>query len=383
VNRMIRLTYSVSAAMLLLTNQALAEITVEAGSTIVGQQTSKQNSAINKDVVGSFDLVVDADVGPGRLHLYGEGSTTPTTSASNVVADSNADAGTALNKNGKGRLQLSELAYSFDIDALNISLGVQDLTGFADATAVSNDEASQFLADSLVNNPTIAFPDYTPSVVFSYGAEDSINGTVMMANAYGLGDNPNANYADLFRFGRDRNSGLKKGIFALGELRLPGEIDLTLGGWARTTELPQHLGGANKSSSFGVYTNSDGKFNESTPWSIRAGWNSARATDEVTAHVSLAVEHAYMEDHVIALGVAWNGLSSDFRATDVNVANPVVAELYYRWQINEYVAISPDIQYWSNANSLSTSTGGSVGGSAWVYGLRVQIGGSHQLVHTD
>jgi len=381
MNRMIRLACSVIASLMLLTTQALAEISVEAGTTIVGQQTSKQNNTINKDIIGSVDLAIDADIGPGTLHIYGEGSTTPTISATNVVAGSNTDAGTALDKNGEGRFQLSEIAYSFDLDALNISLGVQDLTAFADATAVSNDEGSQFLANALVNNPSIAFPDYTPSVVVSYGKEEGANVTALVANAYGLGDNSNANYGDLFRFGRDKTTGLKKGTFALGEVRIPGEVGLTLGGWLRTSEIATHLGSANKSSSYGLYANADSSLAENTLLSARFGWNSAKATDEVVTHASIAVEHAYSEDHVIALGVAWNGLSSDFRSTYANAANPLVAELYYRWQINEYVAISPDVQYWSHANNLSRNSGGSVGGSAWVYGLRLQIGASHQMAH--
>lgn len=383
MNRVIRLTSSAVAVILLLTNQALAEVTVEAGTTIIGQQTSKQNSTINKDLTGSIDLVIDADIGPGALHIYVEGSTTPTVSASSVITGSNDDAGTAIDKNGEGRIQLSEIIYSFDFDALNVSLGVQYLPAITDATAVSHDETSQFLAGSLVNNPTIAFPDYTPSLVLNHGGEDAVNTTALVGNAYGLGDNPNANYGDLFKFGRDRNSGLKKGIFALGELRLPGEVDFTLGGWLRTSELPQHMGGANKSSTFGVYTNGDGTLGENTLWSARFGWNSGKSTDEVITHASMAIEHSYREDHVIALGVAWNGLSSDFKSTFANAANPMVAELYYRWQINEYIAISPDIQYWSNANSLSATTAGTVGGSAWVYGLRVQIGSSHELAHAD
>jgi len=383
MNRVIRLTSSVMAAMLLLTNQALAEVTVEAGTTVTAQQTSKQNSNINKDVIGSIDLVINADIGPGTLHIYGEGSTTPTISASSVLAGANADAGTAIDENGKGRVQLSAIAYNFDIDTLNVSLGVQDLTIFADATAISNDETSQFLAGPLVNNPAITFPDYTPSLVLSHGAEDTVNVTLLVANAYGLGDNPSANYADLFKFGRDKNSGLKKGIFVLGELRLQDAVGVTVGGWTRTSELPQHLGGTNRSSAFGIYANADGAMGGNTLWSARSGWNSAKATDEIISHASIAIEHSYTEDHVIAFGVAWNGLSPDFRSTYANAANPMVAELYYRWQINEYIAISPDIQYWSNANSLSATTAGTIGGSAWVYGLRVQIGISHQMGHAE
>ncbi|MCF7821423.1 MAG: carbohydrate porin [Mariprofundaceae bacterium] len=383
MKNMNRLSISAIIALLLLIQPSLAEVTLEAGTTIVGQQASKQNNSINRDVIGSVDLVMGADIGPGRLHIYGEGSTTPAISANSVIAGANHDAGSAVDKNGNGRVQLSAIRYDFDIDRLNVSLGVQDLTAFADTTAVSNDETSQFLAGPLVHNPAVAFPDYTPSLVLSHGAEDVVNATLLVANAYGLGDNPSANYADLFKFGRDKNTNLRKGIFTLAELRLPNDVGATLGGWMRTSELPQHLGGANRNSAFGVYANADGGLGGNTLWSARLGWNSARTTDEVIAHASMAVEHSYTEDHVIALGVAWNGLSPDFRSTYANAANPMVAELYYRWQVNEYVAISPDVQYWSNANSLSKNGVGRVGGSAWVCGLRVQIGVSHRMTHTE
>ena len=379
MNLIFRLVISAVLAILAVSGYARAEIAFEAGTTMVGQQTSKQNNTINKDVIGSIDLVMDADIGPGTLHLYLEGSTTPSVSASSVIAGSNLDAGTAVDRNGKGRIQLSEIAYDFDLDTMNFSIGVQDLTAFADATAVSNDEGSQFLAGSLVNNSSIAFPDYAPSIVFAYGGEGSINATALVANAYGLGDNPNANYADLFKFGRDENSNLKKGVFVLGEVRVPSGINVTLGAWLRTSELPQHLGGGNKSRAFGVYADADGMVSENTLWSARVGWNSAKCTDEITTHASFAVEHSYRDDHVIALGVAWDGLSSDYKSTFANAGNATVAELYYRWQINEYLAISPDVQYWHNANNRSISTVGVAGGNAWVYGLRLQIGGSHQV----
>jgi len=357
---------------------ANADVIVDAAATFVGQQTSKQKQQINKDVIGSVDLVIDADVGPGTLHLYVEGSSTPSISASDVIAGVNADAGTVVDKNGRGRIQLSEIAYGVDLNNFTVSLGVQDLTAFADATAVSNDETSQFLAGGLVNNPSIAFPDYTPSLVLNHGVEGGVNITALIANAYGLGDNPNVNYSELFRFGRDKSTGLNKGVFSLAELRIPGETEVAMGAWSRTSELPRHLAGGNKSSALGLYANLDGSLSDATQWSVRTGWNSAKATDEVVSHASLAVEHAYRDGHVIALGVAWNGLSSDYKSTFANAANPIIAELYYRWQINEYVALSPDVQYWHNANNLSTTTGGVAGGAGWVYGLRLQIGGSQR-----
>jgi len=204
------------AAPLLLTGNVLADdgandgITIELGSTIVGQQISKHNGNINKDIIGSLDLVIDADLGFGTLHLYGEGASTADISASSLVGGANADAGTAATAAGRGRIQLSEISFSFDLGVLNTNIGVMDLTAFADATATANDEGSQFLADALINNPTIAFPDYSPAIVFNYGAEDGISFTALTANAYGLGDNPRGNYSQLFKFG-NTPTGERKG----------------------------------------------------------------------------------------------------------------------------------------------------------------------------
>jgi len=379
----LRLVMIATLIILSLNSYAIADVMIEAGTTIVGQQTSKQNRTINKDVLGSVDLIMDVDIGSGRLHFYGEGALTPSVSASDVVSGSNADAGSALNQDGKGRIQISEIAYRFDLEPLNISVGVQDLTDFTDATATSNDEGSQFLAESLVNNPSISFPDYTPSVIFTYGDEDGFSTTALLANAYGLSDNESANYRDLFKFGRATNTGLKKGLFALAEVRVPEAVDFTLGGWIRTSELPRHLGGANKSFAYGIYGNVDGEIAENMLWSARLGWNSAKDTDEVVTHASVALEHSYAEAHAMGLGVAWNGLSSSFKSTFSNAANPFVAELYYRWEINQYIAISPDIQYWNHANHLSRDSAENVGGHAWVYGLRVQLGHSHHMMRDD
>lgn len=361
---------------------ASAEVILDIGTTIIGQQTSKENKQINQDVTGSVDVVLDADIGPGTLHLYGEASTNDRAtdiSANTLVAMSNTDVGTAVDKNGKARFQLSEFAYGFDVDALNISLGVQDLTGFADATAVSNDETAQFLAFPLVNNPAIAFPDYTASLVFNYGDEEEMNWTLLGANGYGMADNPDRKYADLFKFDNVTGTNLKKGLFVLGELRVPAEFGLTVGAWTKTSELQKHLTAGTSKSVAGIYMNVDHDMGNGTLWSFRSGWNNGKSTQEVTAHLSFAAEHAYVDDHVIGFGVAWNQLSSDFKQTLTDGGNPLVAELYYRWQINDYIAISPDVQYWSNANSLKQAPAGSVGGGVWAYALRLQIGGSHQL----
>lgn len=96
--------FALCALLLPCQAQALGDggITLEAGSTIIGQQSSKQKASIDKDLTASVDVTADADLGFGTLHIYVEGSTTPDVSASSLVAGANADAGTAANAAGQG-----------------------------------------------------------------------------------------------------------------------------------------------------------------------------------------------------------------------------------------------------------------------------------------
>lgn len=354
-------------------------ISIELGSTFVGQQISKKNGDITKDLVGSLDLVIDADLGFGTLHLYGEGASTADISASSLVGGANADAGTAATPAGKGRIQLSEISFGFDVGALNSNIGVMDLTAFADATATANDEGVQFLADALVNNPTIAFPDYTPAIVFNYGEEGGLQFTALSGNAYGLGDNPRGNYSQLFKFG-NTPTGERKGLFSLAELRLPlsqnGSL-LTVGGWLSTMEAARYDGAGNDKSTLGGYVNIDGAVGD-LAWSARFGFNNGKTdiTGGVNSFASLSTEYSINEQHAFGAGVAHSGLLNDYKTSLApnSGANSTVAEIYYRWQITDEIAISPDIQYHHNANNLSTATPADVYGSVWAYGLRIQLG---------
>jgi len=360
-------------------------ITIELGSTIVGQQISKHNGEINKDITGSLDLVIDAVLGFGTLHFYGEGASTADISASTLVAGSNADAGTAARANGKGRLQLSEIYYAAGFGSLNINLGIIDLTGHVDVTATANDWTSQFLAIALVDNQSIAFPDYTPAIVLNYGESDAIQLTTLISNGYGLGDNPNANYAQLFKFNKTP-TGEKKGLFTLAELRLPvvqGKSLITLGSWFSSTEATRYDGAGNDSGTFGAYLNMDGHIGD-VAWSSRTGVNNTKTdlAGGVNSFFSLSMEYDINESHAFGAGLAYSGLHNDYKASLApnGAANSTVAELYYRWKITDEIAISPDLQYHHNANHLSAGTATSVFGNVWVYGLRIQFGASHQIV---
>ncbi len=361
-------------------------VNIEIASTIVGQQISKRNADIKKPGTASIDLIMDTDLGFGTLHLYGEGGSTADVSATTLVGGANGTAGTAATATGKGRFQLSEISFDADLSALNIELGVMDFSVRADETTTASEEDEQFLAEVLTVNASIAFPVYSPGIVVNYGEEDEISFTLQAANAYGLLDNPEASYAQMLKIGKTP-TGEKKGLFSLAELRLPitaGDSMLTVGGWHSTKELTRIDGTKNDNNTTGAYINLNSHIGD-TAWSVRGGFNNAKTEmlEGVSSFYSLSLEHEITEQHAFGLGLAYSGVRSDFKASLApnTGANTTVGEIYYRWQITDEIAISPDIQYHHNANNLASATPADVFGNVWVYGLRIQLGTSQQLAH--
>ncbi|MDX8386931.1 MAG: hypothetical protein R8M46_00150 [Ghiorsea sp.] len=340
---------------------AQAETAIDFGITSGVQGISPEADKVDTYGAGSVDLSIDMELGGGIFHLYLEGASDAAGTAAEVIDGASLDVGTAADELGKGRGQVSELSYGLGFSGYSVSVGMQNLFAFSDANSTSNSETDQFMAASLVNNPTIAMPDYTISAVLNYGYPDRTNATFMVANAYGLADNTSKNYQDLVDFGKT-DAGLDKGVFALGELRLEDQdVWMTIGAWTNTRE-DNPLAGA--------YVNLDSASDESFSWSVRVGQN-----DEVADNVSLfgSFTTAYaVGDDVLGVGIAVQKLDAPTSTHD----DVALLETYYRWQFAESWALTPDVQVWKNANGLidTDAATGTVGGDVVVYGLRLQFG---------
>lgn len=73
----------------------------------------------------------------------------------------NGDAASTMDAEGGADVTVNEAYYegSFFDDKFVITFGKLDLTNYFDSNAVANDEMWQFASTSLINNPSIAFPD--------------------------------------------------------------------------------------------------------------------------------------------------------------------------------------------------------------------------------
>lgn len=203
-----------------------------ASVNVVGQAT--REDSIPSELSASLDVFADLPLGATLLHLYVEGATTPSRRAvSTTVPFANMDAGTALDDDGTGRVQVSELRVALPAGArTTLHAGLMDLTGFLDVSRIANDENLFFLAQPFVNNPTILFPDYTLGTVFLVDVPSLPHGqvAVSVSSSHGLAELPDASHRHLFDLG-----GQDRGAFVATRMEWEGEsVEGSLGLWHST-----------------------------------------------------------------------------------------------------------------------------------------------------
>ena len=317
--------------------------------------------SLSGDLFGTYAFGDFAIIG----HL--EGSTTPRANGvSSLVPNANGDIGSALDKNGHGRVQLSEFYLQFGNEDVTAAAGLIDATAWLDASAVANDEASQFLNATLVNNPTIEFPDYTLGGVVTLAGHDAFPGiTAFVGSSHGLADNPDADYDDLFDVGDNG-----KGIF--GALELQWDVDalgnngaVRLGAWTNTADHARLDGSAGTKDNYGVYGVVDGGV-EGLNWSIRGGI-ADKSVSAAAWFVGGAVEHP-MGAVTLGLGLTHTAASDDLGP---GFDDETDAELYARYDVVEHLHVTPLVQWTNNPGFDDTET--AVDKSLVIFGVRVGL----------
>jgi hypothetical protein len=334
---------------------------MERGVTIT--YLSSDDNRADAEAVLSADLVITQPMGAGYWTVYLEGSTQLSDDGVNsLIAEANGDAGSALDGDGHGRVQLSELHYSWPLANGNMTLGMLDTSAFLDGSDVANDETVQFLGAFLVNNPTIEFPDYTLGLAWTREAHNNWPGiSLVLASSHGLADNPSADYHDLFNVGDDH-----KGLFAAGELQWPLQaLIVRTGLWLSTADHSELSGTDTDANNAGIYASIDGPV-AAGYWNIRLGWSD----EDVSAGDAFAA--AALEYPLLGLttgvGIAWLQASDELGpGTD----DTVQAEIYGRYDFNEHANISGHIQHVSNTGF--DRTGAVIDDDVLVYGVRTTI----------
>jgi len=253
--------FACAALASLLTANAIADTVVEQG-IVVTFQTADDD--VSKDeLIGSYDLVVDTPIGKGgHLVTYVEGASSQAAAGvSDSFGEANGDAGSAYSKHptkvddkgdalNSGAFQVSELFYQHDFGESFITFGMMDATAYGDSGEIANDEGASFITTDLVNNPTIAFPNYTMGVA-GHGQFNSIGINLFYGGAQGY----DGNYTDLIHWQND-HEGNDKGTFTLVELTWSNDsTTVRLGYWANNDYANATFNGskANNAENSGAY----------------------------------------------------------------------------------------------------------------------------------
>lgn len=334
-------------------------VAVEGGLTAVFQAAADKH--IDSELTTSFDLVTILPRGNGKWVLYVEGNTSPRADGvSSLLGEANADAGSALDRDGNGRLQVSELHYFQPLaDGLLVS-GLVDVTTTLDSSEVANDETHQFLSAPLVNNPSIEFPDYSLGVVYNRETGPDRGYSLVLTSSHGLGDNPDASYAQLVDITAEG-----KGVFAAAEGQWPlAAIQLHLGAWLNSADHARLDGKPGSEHNYGLYLGADGRLGDIL-WNLRAGLANEQVSP-TSRFLSAAVERP-LAGATLGLGIAYSGLSP--QDTTPQQDDQLQAEAYLRFAPRDDVSLTPAMQWLRNSGFDASAT--TVDSEQWLLSLRL------------
>jgi hypothetical protein len=278
-----------------------------------------------------------------------------------ILPDGNGDAGSVLTTGGDGGVQISEFNYTFFLENdRSLMFGLIDPSAWLDQSRIANDENTQFLNGSFVNNATIAFPDYTLGAMFRVPGDDrEPEITVVIAGSDGIADTPDRSYQDLLNLNDDG-----RGIFLGSDASwLFQRTSWRVGAWLRSDEQDVNDTGGDEFN-YGVY----GVFgweSGANAIDIRAGMANTYAS-VADRFLAIAYQRS-MRLGVLGIGVAHTeiagGLGGPGQATALD------SEIYLRIPIlNDAGHITPAVQYVDVPVVDPTDPGS--GSSAIVAGIR-------------
>lgn len=233
--------------------------------------------------------------------------------------------------NGRDRDYLLTAWYkhSFEFSdghTLGLTGGIIDSTYYVDENAYANDEYTQFMNQALVNGPNGFHPSYDigGAVEWEIGSWD-ITGVFMNVGANDIGNSYNFFAGQVsYKLGTSLGE---------GNYRLIGQL---------TGEQFQDGLAGQKERLAGVLISFDQELSEILGAWIRCGWqdDKARIDYDWLASAGLNITGTWYgrDEDNIGIGYAYLNGRNDFDATHV-------AEVYWRFALHEYFAVTADLQY--------------------------------------
>lgn len=256
----------------------------------------------------------------------------------------NDDAGAFQDNNGFDRLSVREVWFEVKLFKKQVSLvaGKIDLTNYFDGNAVANDETTQFVTSAFVNNLTLEVPENGPGAVSIYEMENGLH----------------------FRLGLQSSDtdemglGVKSSFYGIGEIGLHSNSFFGLEGnyrlWFKIN------GGRDSHKGIGMSLDQQ-LFNELFAFA-RYGINETNGADIKYAWSTGLELHQPFPQRVKDSAAFAFGHS---KTVDGNEEH--ATEIYYRFILNDHIAITPLLQTVFNTSGLEGSD------VVILFGVRTQI----------
>lgn len=232
---------------------------------------------------------------------------------------------------------------------LGVTFGIIDATDYIDDNAYANDEYTQFMNEALVNGPNFFLPSYDAGAALEFG-----NGSWSLRGVYmNIGENDDGNEFNAYMAQLGYN--LKT---SLGE----GNYRIVIG----TTDSEfLDSSGIDKESRYGALISFDQEFGELIGGWMRFGWQDDAAAINYekiySGGINFNGEAWGSANDNIGLGYAYlSGGNSDSEKARI-------AEGYYRWAINDVVALTGDMQYQKGESINRDKSEG------WVFSIRAAV----------
>ena len=311
------------------------------GNVVITHQTASESYILN-EAAGSADLVVQRQYGSGNWLAHVEASSTPRSNGvSAILPEANADVGSALDEDNAGRIQLSELYYSYFFgDDKALSVGLLDVSGFFEQSRIASDETTQFLGAFFTGNPTIEFPDYALGIVHEAGLSQDVVLRAALVSSDGLADNPERSYSQLLSV----DDG--EGVFAISSASWEARSWLfRAGAWLHTTGHQTLDMKSNDQNNYGAYMLA-GYTRDRHSTNIRFGV----ANPEVSQAVSFT-SVAYLYEYgpyTAGAGIGRAFISSQEPSTELD--DTVQYEFFLRYTLHQNLFFTGDVQRISSSN---------------------------------
>ena len=258
---------------------------------------------------------------------------------------------------GEQRVYLKQLWYEHEFfnEQLIFTLGTLDLTWYFDTNSVANCENTQFLSPGFVNSAAIEFPDDNgPGVRIAFAP------TELLDISFGWGQ------------GEKNWNELGQRSFFIGEAGLHPEWgglqgNYRLYGWFRRHHRDEGFiswkdqinGDSNSQNGWGLGLSLDQAVTPNVTLFGRVGYQDQEVYEfGWTWSAGAEIKGGYWgrDDDVLGIAYGMAMISEDYRdfkriidAEPWFTQDEFHVELYYRFQLNDYISISPDLQVLWNA----------------------------------